>query len=214
MTRPPPTSTLFPYTTLFRSAYAQNFAHRMLLGPAHRRQARALVRHPGQSQKQAQFARPRAPQHTSDAQVIRHVFQRIEDTKDRTTDGVPTCEMIAFSPESPTQGLHARGLPMGQVGQGALADLVTVTKRLAQQDRWRRSAIGNDLNIHGFIISLIKQKTRESCGITWVHKGSKNRTNPPLINTLSDGGGGEDPSGVVRSGSSVARGLKLVVACA
>src|SRR2546428_6965021 len=80
---------------------------------------------------------------------------------------------------------------MGQVGQGALADLVTVTKRLAQQDRWRRSAIGDDLNIHGFIIAFIKQKTREARRITWVHKGSKNRANPPLINILSDGGGGK-----------------------
>src|SRR5207245_3997412 len=142
-------------------------------------------------QKQAQFARPRAPQHTSDAQVIRHIFQRIEDTKDRTTDRVSTCEMIKFASESPTQGLHARGLPMGQVGQGALADLVTVTKRLAQQDRWRRSAIGNGLDIHGSMISLINQKTRQPCRITWVHKGSKNWTNPPLINTLSDRGGGK-----------------------
>src|SRR5256712_13318344 len=80
---------------------------------------------------------------------------------------------------------------MGQVGQGALADLVTVTKRLAQQDRWRRSAIGNDLNIHGLIIAFIKQKTREARRITWVHKGSKNRANPLLINILSDGGGGK-----------------------
>jgi len=118
------------------------------------------VRHPGQSQKQTQCAWPPATQHAREAQGIRQVLQRLEDTKDRTTDGVPTGERIACSPESPPQGLHARGLPMGPVGQGALADLVTVTKRLAQQDRWRRSAIGNDLNIPGFIISLIKQKTR------------------------------------------------------
>src|SRR5207244_11187148 len=76
----------------------------------------------------------------------------------RSSDLVSTCEMIKFASESPTQGLHARGLPMGQVGQGALADLVTVTKRLAQQDRWRRSAIGNGLDIHGSMISLIKDR--------------------------------------------------------
>ena len=94
-----------------------------------------MVCHPGQRQKQAQFARPRAAQHACDAQVICHVFQRIEDAKDRTTDRVLTREMIEVTPEGPTQGLHPRGLPMGQVGQSTLADLVTVAKRLAQQDR-------------------------------------------------------------------------------
>ena len=116
---------------LVKAAHAQDLAYRLLLCPAHRRQPRAWVRHPGQSQQQTAFAWPPAPQHARDAQVIRHVLQRIKDTKDRTTDGVPTREMIACAPESPTQGLHAHGLPMGQVGQGALADLVTVTKRLA-----------------------------------------------------------------------------------
>src|SRR2546427_10045062 len=119
--------------------------------------------------------------------------------------------MIEFAPESPTQGLHACGLPMGQVGQGALADLVTVTKRLAQQDRWRRSAIGNDLNIHGFIIAFIKQKTREARRITWVHKGSKNRANPPLINILSDGGGGKIRQTNVRVIAATNRALQQLV---
>src|SRR5215211_8627195 len=39
MIRRPPRSTLFPYTTLFRSAAAE---HRLLVGPAHRRSVLAL----------------------------------------------------------------------------------------------------------------------------------------------------------------------------
>ena len=47
------------------------------------------------------------------------------------------------------QRLDLRSLPIRQIGQRALTDLVAVAIALPQQDRGRRVAIGNALDVHG-----------------------------------------------------------------
>ncbi len=49
----------------------------------------------------------------------------------------------------PTQGLDLHRRPIRQIGERALLDLVAVAIAFAQQDRGRRIAIGNALDVHG-----------------------------------------------------------------
>ena len=51
--------------------------------------------------------------------------------------------------QHPAQRLDLRSRPIRQIGKRALAYLVAVTIALPQQDRRRRVAIGNALDVHG-----------------------------------------------------------------
>src|SRR6266487_4479073 len=68
MIRRPPRSTLFPYTTLFRSASAGRRAGRGWIGPRPRRSSPATRR---------ARARPRSEEHTSELQSPVHLVCRL-----------------------------------------------------------------------------------------------------------------------------------------
>src|SRR5436190_1085583 len=51
--------------------------------------------------------------------------------------------------QDPPQRLDLRCRPTRQVGKRALPDLVAIAIALAKQNRWRRTAIGDDLDVHG-----------------------------------------------------------------
>jgi len=155
---------------LVTAAYASDRAPRLRLGPAHRGQACARVRPPGAGENQAPVARPQAPHHAREAQVIRPGLQRLEDTKDRTPERGPTGEMLEGAPQGPTQGLHPCRLPRGQGGQGPLAALATVAQRRAQPEGRRRRAVGHARHRHGWRRACSHEKTRAACALTWVQK--------------------------------------------
>src|SRR5205814_6329213 len=66
MLRPPPRSTLFPYTTLFRSAAAAHRASR----------PRRAARHPPRAPAH-RAPRGRSEEHTSELQSLRHLVCRL-----------------------------------------------------------------------------------------------------------------------------------------
>src|SRR5205814_3552089 len=94
MLRPPPSSTLFPYTTLFRSA------PRGAAGPDHE----PLGRPPGGSPGE------RSEEHTSELQSLRHLVCRLllEKKKNKkanvTDDQVPLTRMLAGLARTQTFG--------------------------------------------------------------------------------------------------------------
>src|SRR5438045_5784702 len=79
MLRPPPTSTLFPYTTLFRSSPG-----RRRRGESHRSPPRALA----DSRECHRWPRPasraRSEEHTSELQSLRHLVCRLLLEKKKT----------------------------------------------------------------------------------------------------------------------------------
>src|SRR5262245_63452245 len=79
MLRRPPRSTLFPYTTLFRSLHARSGAarrhgggreHPARAGAAHRDRSRSL-------RKDARALQRRSEEHTSELQSLRHLVCRL-----------------------------------------------------------------------------------------------------------------------------------------
>src|SRR5437899_12911226 len=78
MIRPPPRSTLFPYTTLFRSSVARTLPHR---GDGDR--AGPRIRHGGARHRAratlagARLLRVRSEEHTSELQSLRHLVCRL-----------------------------------------------------------------------------------------------------------------------------------------
>src|SRR5258705_848956 len=77
MIRRPPRSTLFPYTTLFRSAVERQLAHRHVvrqqlgIGHAHRREQRQRDR------QVVMRTFLRSEEHTSELQSLRHLVCRL-----------------------------------------------------------------------------------------------------------------------------------------
>src|SRR2546422_6993499 len=99
MIRRPPRSTLFPYTTLFRSLYEDRAARilgifalaRSAHGAARRRQATTLLTNVLRSPRNegiAQLMIPRSEEHTSELQSRLHLVCRLllEKKKNKTTD--------------------------------------------------------------------------------------------------------------------------------
>src|SRR5262245_64745156 len=86
MIRPPPRSTLFPYTTLFRSS--SSAARPRRAGARRRRRRGARGRTPPRSSDGG--ARARSEEHTSELQSLRHLVCRLllEKKKAQTSDTV------------------------------------------------------------------------------------------------------------------------------
>src|SRR4051812_26653821 len=54
--------------------------------------------------------------------------------------------------EKGLEALEEVGRPVGEVEEGALLDLPALAVGLAQQDGRGRAAVGNDLDVHGYIM--------------------------------------------------------------
>src|SRR2546430_12159149 len=91
MIRRPPRSTLFPYTTLFRSSFA---ADPTIVGkllpqvPKHRTSARVLYSHP-------KWADARSEEHTSELQSQSNLVCRLLLEKKKTNNAAPRCDSRA-----------------------------------------------------------------------------------------------------------------------
>src|ERR1700757_4315679 len=72
--------------------------------------------------------------------------------------------------QHPAESLDLCLWPIRQIGKRALADLVAVTIALPQQDRRRRVAVRNALDVHGELESQGIQSVKHNHQITWVHK--------------------------------------------
>src|SRR5712664_1425157 len=72
--------------------------------------------------------------------------------------------------QHPAQRFDLRGRPIRQIGERALLDLVAVAIALAQQDRRRRIAIRNALDVHGKLESLQTREVKNKLATTWVQK--------------------------------------------
>ena len=55
--------------------------------------------------------------------------------------------------EQLAESFDLSGGPRGEVGDGALADLVALAPALAEEDGRGRAAVGDDIHIHGNIIA-------------------------------------------------------------
>src|SRR5208337_963858 len=64
--------------------------------------------------------------------------------------------------------------PIGQIRQGPLLDLAVLAIGLPQQDRGRRFAVGDDLDIHGTNYATKNQECKRLYPITWVHNRDTN----------------------------------------
>src|SRR2546425_9033493 len=93
MIRRPPRSTLFPYTTLFRSALALSdprplsSAHRSVPDPHKRLPPRSFARRPSSRQSRATHAAGRSEEHTSELQSLAYLVCRLllEKKKNKLT---------------------------------------------------------------------------------------------------------------------------------
>src|SRR5436853_5214927 len=74
MLRPPPRSTLFPYTTLFRSFDRRG---RFEIGLKNLRQASSQSAQLGQQQRHSESQFHRSEEHTSELQSLRHLVCRL-----------------------------------------------------------------------------------------------------------------------------------------
>src|SRR2546425_8100823 len=91
MIRRPPRSTLFPYTTLFRSAHAFEQHHRLQRNAAHRgpgsshRDATGLPRDRGPQRSRGSPVASRSEEHTSELQSLAYLVCRLLLEKKKTT---------------------------------------------------------------------------------------------------------------------------------
>jgi len=59
-----------------------------------------------------------------------------------------------FAFEDTAEGVDLGSRPSGEIGESAFDDLGAAAEALAEEDGGRGVAIGNGLDIHGYIISL------------------------------------------------------------
>src|SRR5437773_8394705 len=85
MIRPPPRSTLFPYTTLFRSSFARPSGRAALRPPARRRGARSG------------FRGVRSEEHTSELQSHHDLVCRLLLEKKKRSSDLAGGRLLAFS---------------------------------------------------------------------------------------------------------------------
>src|SRR2546425_1767381 len=97
MIRPPPRSTLFPYTTLFRSQVqdARGGAGRRQRRDVEQRRAargdRVEARAARRCSTSRRWRRPRSEEHTSELQSLAYLVCRLLlEKKKNTTDGLPS----------------------------------------------------------------------------------------------------------------------------
>jgi hypothetical protein len=65
--------------------------------------------------------------------------------------------------EEGLEALEEFGRPVGEVEEGALLDLSALAVGLAQQDGRGRAAVGNDLDVHGYIMGQITTEHNGKC---------------------------------------------------
>jgi hypothetical protein len=59
-----------------------------------------------------------------------------------------------LAPEKATEGVDLRLGPIGEIGEGALANFGAVANGLAEEDSGRGVTIGDALHVHGNMIQL------------------------------------------------------------
>src|SRR5947199_3557884 len=98
----PPSSTLFPYTTLFRSHHVRLRHPRPGRGAGHERPHRRVLRGP------ARADRYRSEEHTSELQSLRHIVCRLLLEKKNKTLGCRQAPARPTTAVSSSEGSHDR----------------------------------------------------------------------------------------------------------
>jgi len=124
------------------------------------------MRQTSQDEEQGQLAENGVAERGGDAQGIGDLFQGIQQAKDGTERGFGERDMIEVPMESATEGLDARRIPVGEIGQGTILDFAVFTVGLAKENGWGRLAIGDGGDVHADQIQQLITNVKDNITIT------------------------------------------------
>ena len=127
----------------------QHIGHRVLTGPAHRRQPRPAVGNARQGQEQDPPAFRRGAQHPRDADLIGQVLEREQHTENLAAGHLPARPAVEFPLAQPLHRRDPLRRPLRQVGEGARLDLAALAVRLAEQNGGLGVTVGDASDEHG-----------------------------------------------------------------
>jgi hypothetical protein len=77
-------------------------------------------------------------------------------------------EGLAF--EEAAEGVDLGGGPSGKIGEGSFNDTAIKTRGFAEEDGGRGVAVGDGLDVHGYIIKYFYNYNNTPMYNTWVHQ--------------------------------------------
>ena len=150
-----------------------------------RRQLGARVKHPLRDHCLHQVALPTPsrtekaghpqPAHRGEHRLGVAVRERPLDREQRLRRDQP------LAPEHAAQGLDLLGGPVGEVGEGALVDLLPLASGDTEQNRGWRGAVGDDVDVHG-INRVLKKTNVKHMTYQYMGLNSGSLNNPTTTN--------------------------------
>ena len=133
----------------------QHFRHRLILGPAHGGEARALVSDAGQDQEQSEFRQPAVTERGTEAQRLGDLLEHQQEAEagSQLRGQGELGSLVELAAQQAAEGFDADGGPVGEVGKGAVLNLAVLAKGFPEEEGGRGVAVGDGGDIHDFYIS-------------------------------------------------------------
>src|SRR5487761_578574 len=117
--------------------------------------------HPRQDQKQAQLGHRCVAQCRANPEGLGDLFQ----DKEQTEDGAQGhCGggggLIEIAAQSAAESLDARGVPMGEIGEGAIFHFTFIAEGFAEEDGGGGIAVGDGGDVHTYLLSHTRALSR------------------------------------------------------
>jgi hypothetical protein len=77
--------------------------------------------------------------------------------------------VIEVAAEGTEDSFHAGGVPVGEVGEGALGDLTLLASGLAEEDGGRGVVVRDGLDLHGNVVGQYYVRSKRQTLSTWVY---------------------------------------------
>ena len=124
------------------------------------------MRHPRQDQKQAQLGYRCVAQCTADPEGLGDLFQDKEQSEDGAQGNFGARGLIEIAAQSAAESLDARGVPMGEIGEGAIFHFAVFSEGLAEEDGGGRITVGDGGDIHTYFFSYTILPVKYNINIT------------------------------------------------
>src|SRR6267378_2330017 len=154
--------------------------------------------HAGQDQKQAQLGHRCVAQCTANPEGLGDLFQDKEQAEDGAQRHFGGRGLIKIAAQSAAERLDTSGIPMGEIGEGAIFHFALFAEGLAEEDGGGRIAVGDGGDVHTYFLSHKYDLSRHKLTLhDYVYQFKRSLTTEAIATYLNLGEGrsaGQTPS--------------------
>src|SRR5437016_3078752 len=148
------------------------------------------MRHPRQDQKQARLGHRGVAQCTANPEGLGDLFQDKEQAEDGAQRHFGGRGLIEITAQSAAERLDTSGIPMGEIGEGAIFHFALFAEGLAEEDGRGGIAVGDGGDVHTYLLSHKYDLSRNNLTIhDYVYQFKRSLTTEAIATYLNLGEG-------------------------